>query len=198
MQEAANERRKAFAVAHRNDEDRQAYISASRRASHGIIKVKAEAWQGTCFYLLPKSNPKSVYSLLRSVAGFPSFSSNFPSCSSSMESGLVFADYLRSHFSVSQPKALRSRARGYLSELHRATCPEESHLPFCLPFFSAELFAASSNLSSSTATGPDKVAYPMLKHLPCSGMDFFLHIFNLLFHLEDLLYYIYPQDWKTS
>ena len=42
---------------------------------------------------------------------------------------------------------------------------------------------ASSNchwpLSSSAATGPDKVAYPMLKHLPRFGMDFLLHIFNL-------------------
>ena len=38
---------------------------------------------------------------------------------------------------------------------------------------------AASNLSSSTATGPDKVAYPTLKHLPRSGMNFLLHIFNL-------------------
>ena len=28
---------------------------------------------------------------------------------------------------------LRSRARGYLSELHRATCPEKSHSSFCSP-----------------------------------------------------------------
>ena len=52
-------------------------------------------------------------------------------------------------------------------------------MPFCSPFFSTELLAASSNLSSSIATGPDKVAYPMLNHLPHSGMDFLLHIFNL-------------------
>ena len=51
--------------------------------------------------------------------------------------------------------------------------PEESHLSFCSPFSPTEYFAAASNLSSATATGPDKVAYPMLKHLPCSGMDFF-------------------------
>ena len=41
------------------------------------------------------------------------------------------------------------------------------------PFSPAEFLAAASNLSSSTATGPDKVAYPMLKHLPRFGMDFF-------------------------
>ena len=69
--------------------------------------------------------------------------------------------------------------RGYLTELRRATYPEESHSSFCSPFSLAEFHAAASNLSPSTVTGPDKVAYPMLKHLPRSGMDFFFHIFNL-------------------
>ena len=113
---AVSERRKAFAAAHRSDEDRQAYISASRSASSVIAKAKVEAWQTTCSSLSPKSNPKSVHSLLRSIAGSSSSSSsspNFPNCSSPRESVSVYAAYLRSHFSISQPKALRSRARGY-------------------------------------------------------------------------------------
>ena len=169
VEQGVGERRRAFATAHRSDEDRQAYISASRRASSVIAKAKAEAWQTTCTSLSPKSNPKSVHSLLRSIAGSPSSSSsspNFPNCSSPRESASVYAAYLRSHFSVSQPKALRSRARGYLTELRRATCSVESHSSFCSPFSPAEFLAAASNLSSSTATGPEKVAYPMLKHLP--------------------------------
>ena len=140
----------------------------------------------TCSSLSPKSNPKSVYSLLRSIAGSSSsFSSspNFPNCSSPRESGLVFANYLRFHFSVSQPK-LSIRARGYFSELHRATCPEESHLFFCSPFSPAEFLAAASKLSLFTVTGPGKVAYHMPKHLPRSGMDFLLHIFNLSWPLQ--------------
>ena len=111
VEEAVSERRKAFAAAHRSDEDRQAYISASRRTSSVIAKAKAEAWQTTCSSLSPRSNPKTVHSLLRSIPGSP----NFPNCSSPRESASVYAAYLRSHFSVSQPKALRSRARGYLS-----------------------------------------------------------------------------------
>ena len=55
----------------------------------------------------------------------------------------------------------------------------ESHLSFCFSFSPAEFYAAASNFSSSTATGPDEVAYSMLKHLHRSGMDFLLHIFNL-------------------
>ena len=196
VEQAINKRRKAFAAAHRSDEDRQAYISASRCASSVFAKAKAEAWQTTCSSLSPRSNPKSVHSLLRSIAGSPSSSSsspNFPNCSSPRESTSVYAAYLRSHFSVSQPKALRSRVRGYLSELCRATCPEESHSSFCTPFSPAEFLAAASNLTSSTATGPDKVAYPMLKHLPRSGMDFLLHIFNLSWSSHS-----FPSIWKTS
>ena len=133
---------------------------------------------------------------IRSIAGSPSSSSsspNFPNCSSPKESASIYAAYLRSRFSVSQPKALPSRARGYLSELCRATCPEESHLSFCFPFSSTELLAAASYLFPSTATGPDKVAYPMLKHLPRSGMDFLLHIFSLSWSSHS-----FPSFWKTS
>ena len=134
VESAVSERRKALAAALRSDEYRQAYISASRCASSVIAKAKAEARQTTCSSLSPKSNPKSVHSLLRSITGSPSscsFSPNFPNCSSPRESASVYAAYLRSHFSVSQPKALHSRARGYLTELRRATCPVESR-PFAL------------------------------------------------------------------
>ena len=193
MEDAISEKRKAFAAAHRSDEDHHAYISASRRASSVIARAKAEEWQTTCSFLSPKSNPKSVYSLLRSIVGSSSFSPNFPNCTSPRESASLYAAYLRSHFSVSQPKTLRSRARGYLSELRRATCPEESHSSFCSLFSSAEFLAAASNLSFSTFTGPDKVAYSMLKHLPRSGMDFLLHIFKLSWTLHS-----FPSIWKRS
>ena len=155
------------------NEDRQAYISASR-----------QSWQTTCSSLSPRSNPKYVHSLLPSSS---------PNCSSPSESASFYAAYLRSHFFVSQSKALRSRARGYLSELRRVTCPEKSHLSFCSPFSPTEFLAAASNLSSSTAIGPDKVAYPMLKHLPRSGMDFLLHIFKLSWSSHS-----FPSIWKTS
>ena len=52
---AVRERRNAFAAAHRSDEDRQAYISASRRALSVTAKAKAEAWQTTCSSLSLKS-----------------------------------------------------------------------------------------------------------------------------------------------
>ena len=152
---AVSERRKAFAAAHRSDEDRQAYISASRCASSVIAKAKAEAWQTTCSSLSPNSNPKSVHSFLRSIAGSPSsssFSPNFPNCSSPRESASIHAAYLR--FLL-----FRFSARGYPSELRRATYPVESHSSFCSLFSPAEFFAAASSLFSSTATGPDKVAY---------------------------------------
>ena len=150
----------------------------------------AEAWQATCC----KSDPKAVYSCLHSVASSPfySLSPNFSNCSSLSESVSVFADYLRFYFFVSQPKALCSRARGYLSQLCRAKCPIEYH------FFSA-LSSLALNISwlpqifSSSATGSDKIAYFMLQHLPCSSMDFLLHNFNLSWSLHSL-----SSFWKTS
>ena len=57
---------KPFAATHRSDEDRQAYISASRHESSVIAKDEAEAWQATC----SSPSPKSVYSLIRFL--FPS------------------------------------------------------------------------------------------------------------------------------
>ena len=138
----------------------------------------------TCSSLSPKSNPKSGYFLLCTVAGSSSSSPNFSNCSSPTESASVFGTFLRSHFSVSQPKALHSRAKGYFSKLHRATCPEEFHSSFCSPVSPAEFLAAASNLFSSTTTGPDKVAYPMQKHPPCSGIYFLTHIFNLSWTLH--------------
>ena len=63
--EVISEKRKAFTATHRSYEDRQAYLFASRHVWSVIAKAKTEAWQATCSSL----SPKSVYSLLHSVAG---------------------------------------------------------------------------------------------------------------------------------
>ena len=56
VEEAVGERRKPFAATHRSNENRQAYILASRRSLSVIAKAKAEAWQGTWSSLSPKFN----------------------------------------------------------------------------------------------------------------------------------------------
>ena len=81
----------------------------------------------------------------------------------------------------------------YLSELRRAKCPGESRLFFCSPFSPSEFFVVTFGLSSSTAPGAGKAAYPMLKHLPRSGMDLLLHIFGLSWTLHS-----FPYVWRTS
>ena len=202
VEEAVSERRKAFAAAHRSDEDRQAYISASRRASSVIAKAKAEAWQTTCSFLSPKSNPKSVHSLLRSIAGSPSSSSSspdFPNCSSPRESASVYAVYLRSHFTVSQPKALCSRVRGYLSEVWRATCSEESHSSLCFLFSFAEFHAAASNLwSRQSCLSYSKAPSSLWHGFSSLHLQFLLVFAFLSFHLEDSFHYSHTQDEKDS
>ena len=64
-------------------------------------------------------------------------------------------------------------------------------LVLLLSFLPTEFLAAVSNLS--TATGPDNVPYPMLKHPPRSDMDFILHIFNLFWTSH-----FFSSVWKTS
>ena len=160
---ASSKRRKAFAATHRSDEDRQAYIATSQRASSVITKAKAESCQTTCSSLSPKSNPKTVYSLLCFIAGSPSLSSSYPNfsnCSSPRESASVYAAYLKSHFSVSQPKTLHSRARGYLSELCIAMCLVESHSSFCSPFSLTEFLAAASNFPCPLPLAQTKLPMP--------------------------------------
>ena len=56
VENAVSERRMAFVTAHRSDEDRQAYTSASQNASPVISMTRAEPWQTTCSSLSPKSN----------------------------------------------------------------------------------------------------------------------------------------------
>ena len=129
-----SERCKAFAAAHRSGEDRQAYISTSRRASSVIAKAKAEAWQTTCSSLSPKSNPKSVHSLLHSIAGSPSSSSsfsNFPTVllpGNRLRSMPITCDptfpFLSQRPCVAEPEATSS-------ELRQVTCSVESHSSFC-------------------------------------------------------------------
>ena len=212
VEEAVGERHRAFATTHRSDEDRQAYISASRRASSVIAKAKAEAWQTTCTSLSPKTNPKSVHSLLRSIAGSPSSSSsspNFSNCSSPRESASVYAAYLRSHFSVSQSKALRSRARSYLTELLFVILL--LHVLCGVP-----LVLLLSLLSRGISCG---CLQPLLIHCHWSRQSCLSHakassslwhgfssphlqsflVFTFLsFHLEDIFYYSHTYDGKTS
>ena len=56
-----------------------------------------------------------------------------------------------------------------------------------------EFLAAATNLSSSTATSPEKVAHSSLKHLFRSGMDILLYIFNLSWS-----WHSFSSIWKTS
>ena len=80
-----------------------------------------------------------------------------------LESRHRFVNYLESHFCVSQPNALHSRARvyRYLLDLSRVSCPEESHSSFWSPLTCCEFLVPAISLSSFTATDPDRVAYLM-------------------------------------
>ena len=127
----------------------------------------------------------------------PSSSFNFPSCSSSRELVSVFADYLKFPFSVSLPKALRSKARGYLFELRRATCAEESHSSFCQSFSPDKFQAAAINFSvhcrwpRQSSLSHAKAPSSLWHGFFATQFQSFLVFAFFPFYLEDIFYNSY-------
>ena len=189
-------RRKAFADVHRCNEDCQTYISASRRASPVIAKAKAETWHTTSSSLLPKSD-QQLYTL--SFALLLVLLPCLPSLLTSL-TVLLPRNWLLSmpltwdptFLSLSQRPCVAEPEATFLSSAEPRSLRNHTR-PSVHPSPPLNFLRLPPNLSSSTATGPDKVAYPMLKHLPRSGMDFLLYIFNVSWTLHFFL-----SIWKTS
>ena len=82
-----------------------------------------------------------------------------------------------------------------MNELWKASCEDATslHGSFCSPFSLFELSTAICNLSSSTASGPDQIAYPLLKHLPESAQLLLLSLFNRSWYSHT-----FPSCWKPT
>ena len=167
-------------MAHRSESHRLRYIDASRRASSVIFRAKSATWQATCSNLPPRSDPRAVFRLLNAISGKKNTSQDpsFPDCTSPLDTDNHYASYLRSHLSQATPRSSRRAERQFMNELRKANCEDASslHNYFCSPFSLTELSTAISNLSSSTASGPDQIAYPLLKHLPEPAQLLFLFL----------------------
>ena len=194
---AVRERRRARSVAHRSESHRLRYIDASRRASSVISRAKSATWQATCSNLSPRSDPRAVFRLLNAISGKKNTSHDpsFPDCTSPLDTANHYASYLRSHLSQATPRSSRRAERQFMNELRKASCEDASslHNSFCSPFSLNELSTAISNLSASTASGPDQIAYPLLKHLPEPAQLLLLSLFNRSWHSHT-----FPSCWKPS
>ena len=82
-----------------------------------------------------------------------------------------------------------------MNELRKASCEEAStlHSLFCSPFSLAELSTAICKLSSSTASSPDQIAYPLLKHLLEPAQLLLLSLFNRFWYSHT-----FPSCWKPT
>ena len=80
-----------------------------------------------------------------------------------------------------------------MNELRKASCEDASslHNSFCSPFSLTEHSTAISNFSSSTASGPDQIAYPLLKPEPAQLL--LLSLFNRSWHSHT-----FPSCWKPT
>ena len=81
-----------------------------------------------------------------------------------------------------------------MNELWKASCEDASslHNSFCSPFSLAELSTAICKLYSSTASGPDQIAYSLLKHLP-EPAQLLLSLFN-----RSWSFHTFPSSWKPT
>ena len=156
-------------MAHRSESHGLRYIDASRRASSVISRAKSATWQPICSNLSPRSDPRAVFRLLNAISGKKNTFQDpfFPDCTSPLDTANHYASYLRSHLSQATPRSSRRAERQLMNELRKASCEDASslHNSFCSPFSLTELSTAICNLSFSTASGPDQIAYPLLKHL---------------------------------
>ena len=184
-------------MAHRSESHRLRYIDASRRASSVISRAKSATWQATCSNLSPRSDPRAVFRLLNAISGKKNTSqdSSIPDCTCPLDTANHFASYLRTRLSQATPRSSRRAERQFMNELRKASCEDASslHNSFCSPFSLTELSTAISNFSSSTASGPDQIAYPLLKHLPEPAQLLLLSLFNRSWHSHT-----FPSCWKPT
>ena len=105
---------------------------------------------------------------------------SFPGCTSPLDTANHYASYLRSHLSQATPRTSRKAEQQFMNELRKASCEHafSLHNSFCSPFSLAELSTVICKLSSSTASVPDQIAYPPLKHLPEPAQLLLLSLFN--------------------
>ena len=173
-------------MAHRSESHRLRYIDASRRASSVISRAKSATCQATCSNLSPRSDPRAVFRLLNTISSKQNTSQNssFPDCTCPLDTANHFASYLRSRLSQVTLRSSRRAKRQFMNELRKASCEDASslHNSFCSPFSLTELSTAISNFSSSTASGPDQNAYPLLKHLHEPAQLLLLSLFNRSWH----------------
>ena len=120
---------------------------------------------------------------------------SFPSCSSPLNTANQYVSYLRSHLSQATPRTSRKAERQFMNELRKASFEDASslHNSFCSSFSLAELSTAICKLFSSTASGPDQIAYPLLKHFPEPAQLLLLSLFN-----RSWSSHTFPSCWKPT
>ena len=184
-------------MAHRSESHRLRYIDASRRASSVISRAKSATWQATCSNLSPRSDRRTVFRLLNAISGKKNTSQDsfFPDCTCPLDTANHFASYLRSRLSQATPRSSRRAERQFMNELRKASCEDafSLHNSFCSPFSLTELSTAISNFCFSIASGPDQIAYPLLKHLPEPAQLLLLSLFNRSWHSHT-----FPSCWKPT
>ena len=145
----------------------------------------------------PRYDLRAVFRLLNAISGKKNTSHDpyFPVCSSPLGTANQYASYLRSHLSQATPCTSCRAERQFMNELRKASCENASslHNSFCFPFSLVELSTAICKLSSSTASCPNQIVYPLLKHLPEPAQLLLLSLFSRSWYSHTI-----PSCWKPT
>ena len=169
-----HKRPRARSEAHRSEAHLLRYINASRKRSQSFLDPNPQ----------PGKPPVLICPLvlILAISGKKNTSQDpsFPGCTFPLDTANHYASYLCSHLSQATSCTSRRAERQFMNELRKASCEDASSFynSFCSPFSLTELYTAICNLSSSTASGPDQIAYPLLKHLPEPAQLLLLSLFN--------------------
>ena len=164
-----------------------------------ILAAKRESSEGFCSSLNRKSNISKVWSVVRSLSGFPSFK---PLPNLICSSGAVHSDKAKADV-LSETFAAVSKNDNYSHTfLEHRTMVEQTYLQslplhngneaFNLPFTMAELIAAVQSRRNSSP-GKDRVCYIMMKKLSNRALTLILNLFNTSW-AEGVL----PTAWKHA
>ena len=197
MESAVSERRKAFAAAHRSDEDRQVYISASSRASQSSPRLRHGRRLALFFHL----NLYTLFAL--SLARLPPLPTS-PTVllpgnrlrSMPLTRDPIFL-FLSQRLCVAEPEAtsLSSAEPRSLRSLTR---------PFALLFLLLNFLRALQPLlvhhhwPTQSCLSYAKASSSLWHGFSSSHFQSLLVFTFLSFHPEDIFYYSHTQDGKAS
>jgi len=160
---------------------------ASKKYTAMFKKISKEAklmhWRAVCSTLSRTSNPTHIWNVIKKLQN-----KQTPPSNPSLTNQTWEDEFLDRVAPADQPSAPPLDFQELQGTCMRPTFPYNSQ-----PFTPTELEIVLSSSNKNSAPGPDNISYSMLSHLPLSGKQILLSIYNTLITANYC-----PAAWKTA